>query len=415
MPESVTIFRNARVLDGREDTALEDQDVIVEGNLIKEVTGKRASTTGARVIDLAGKTLMPGLIDCHVHVIACLANLAANAELPNTLVSLRAAKIMRGMLMRGFTTVRDLGGADIGLKMAIEEGTIQGPRLIICGKALSQTGGHTDYRGRFHHRDVDYYADKVGALGRVVDGVDAVRRVAREEIKGGAEFIKLMANGGVSSPTDPIAFLGFSRDEMKAAVEEAKNAQTYVAAHLYTDESIRRAVECGVKSVEHANLIEPETARFMKKSGAFAVPTNITFEMLAKLGAELGLPPESVAKIEDVRSAGLSALEILADAGVLMAYGSDLLGDMHRYQSDEFTLRARYLPAIEVIRSATIHAAQAVGQEGKIGMVVPGAFADLIVVDGDPLTDIALLTGQGQYMPVIMKDGVLEKDLLSSG
>ena len=240
MTETVTIFRNARVLDGRENGALEDQDVVVEGNLIKDVTAERVSASGATVIDLAGKTLMPGLIDCHVHVIAALANLTANAELPNTLVSLRSAKIMHAMLMRGFTTVRDLGGADIGLKMAIEEGTIVGPRLIICGKALSQTGGHTDYRGRFHHRDVEYYADKVGSLGRVVDGVDAVRRVAREEIKGGAEFIKLMANGGVSSPTDPIAFLGFSRDEMKAAVEEAENAQMYVAAHLYTDESIRR-------------------------------------------------------------------------------------------------------------------------------------------------------------------------------
>jgi imidazolonepropionase-like amidohydrolase len=286
MSEEITVFRNARVLDGREEAALEDQDVVVEGNLIKDVTAERVSVSGTKVIDLGGKTLMPGLIDCHVHVIACLANLTANAELPNTLVSLRAAKIMHDMLMRGFTTVRDLGGADIGLKMAIEEGTIVGPRLIICGKALSQTGGHTDYRGRFHHRDVGYYADKVGTLGRVVDGVVAIRRVAREEIKGGAKFIKLMANGGVSSPTDPIAFLGFSRDETEAAVEEAENAQMYVAAHLYTDESIRRSVECGVKSVEHGNLIKPDTARFLKENGAFVVPTNVTFDMLANLACQ---------------------------------------------------------------------------------------------------------------------------------
>lgn len=413
MTETVTIFRNARVLDGREDGALHDQDVVVEGNRIKDVTGERVSTSGAIVIDLAGKTLMPGLIDCHVHVIAALANLTANTELPNTLVSLRSAKIMHDMLMRGFTTVRDLGGADIGLKMAIDEGTIAGPRLIICGKALSQTGGHTDYRGRFHHRNVDYYADKVGSLGRVVDGVDAVRRVAREEIKGGAEFIKLMANGGVSSPTDPIAFFGFSRDEVKAAVEEAENAQTYVAAHLYTDESIRRSLECGVKSIEHGNLIKPDTARYLKECGAYVVPTNITFDMLAKVGASLGLPPESVAKIEDVRGAGLAALETLADAGVLMAYGTDLLGDMHPYQSDEFPLRARYLPTMEVIRSATIYAAKALGYEGQIGAVMPGAYADLIVVDGDPLADIELLTRQGQHMPIIVKDGALVKDQLA--
>ncbi len=413
MSENVIVLRNACVLDGRADEAIADQDVVVEAGLITAVTGERVSTDGATIIDVAGKTLMPGLIDCHVHVIATLANLTANAELPNTLVALRCARIMHGMLMRGFTTVRDLGGADIGLKMALEEGTIVGPRLIICGKALSQTGGHTDYRGRFHHRDVDYYANKAGTLGRVVDGVDGVRRVAREEIKGGAEFIKLMANGGISSPTDPIAFVGFSRAETEAAVEEARNAQTYVAAHLYTDEAIYRAVDCGVKSVEHGNLITAATAGFLRDAGAYVVPTNITFDVLARVGAEMGLPAESVAKIEDVRSAGLAALETLADAGVLMAYGTDLLGDMHPYQSDEFTLRARYLPSIEVIRSATLYAAQALGFEGRLGAVAVGAHADLIVVDGDPLADIALLTNQGRHMPLIMKGGQLVKDRLA--
>lgn len=412
MSRPAILFRNARVLDGHAVGALEDHDVLIDAGVIKEVSGQRLSASGATVIDLAGKTLMPGLIDCHVHVIACLANLGANAELPNSLVSLRAAKIMHAMLMRGFTTVRDLGGADIGLKMAIEEGTITGPRLIICGKALSQTGGHTDYRGRFHHRSVDYYGDKAGTLGRVVDGVDAVRRIAREEIKGGAQFIKLMVNGGVSSPTDPIVFLGFSRDEITAAVEEARNAQTYVAGHLYTDEAIRRAVECGVISVEHGNLIRPDTARLIKEKGAFVVPTNVTFDVLAKEGAELGFPPESVAKIEDVRSAGLTALETLADADVMMAYGTDLLGKMQRHQSEEFVLRARYLPTMEVIRSATVNAAKVVGMEGKVGVIAAGAFADLIVVNGDPLTDIALLTHQGQHMLAILKGGVFMKDKL---
>jgi imidazolonepropionase-like amidohydrolase len=410
---SVILFRNARILDGRADTPLDDHDVLVEGNAITQVTGERLSSSGATVIDLAGKTLLPGLIDCHVHVIAVVANLTLNAELPNTLVALRSASIMRDMLMRGFTTVRDLGGADFGLKMAVDERTIVGPRLVICGKALSQTGGHTDYRGRYHNRNVDYYAEKAGTLGRVVDGVDNVRRVAREEIKSGAEFIKLMTNGGISSPTDPIANLGFARDEVIAAVEEANNANTYVAAHLYTDDSIRRAVECGVVSVEHGNLIEADTARYMREQGAYVVPTNVTFDILAKEGAGFGLPPESVAKIEDVRSAGLTALSTLADAGVMMAYGTDLLGEMHHHQSEEFTIRARYLPVMEVIRSATINAAKVVGMEGRLGAVAPGALADLIVVDGDPLADISLLTRQGQHMPVIMKDGAFAKNTLA--
>lgn len=413
MSKPTILFRNARVLDGSGPEAIEDQDVLVEDGVISDVTGNRLSTSGATVIDLAGKTLMPGLIDCHVHVIATIANIGMNAQLPNTLVSLRAAKIMHAMLMRGFTTVRDIGGADIGLKMAVEEGTIVGPRLVICGKALSQTCGHCDFRGPYHNRNVDYYADRVGALGRVVDGVDAVRRAAREEIKGGAEYIKVMANGGIASPTDPIYFFGFSRDELRAAVEEAQSAKTYVAAHLYTDDAIRRAVECGVISVEHGNLIQPDTARFIKEQGAYVVPTNITFDILAKEGAAMGVPPESVAKIEDVRSAGLSALETLADAGVMMAYGTDLLGDMHKYQSDEFPLRAKYLPVIEVIRSATVNAAKVVGMEGKLGVVAKGALADLIVVDGDPLADVSLLTNQGAHLPAIMKDGAFVKNTLA--
>jgi imidazolonepropionase-like amidohydrolase len=412
MTSQPILFTNATILDGQQDRGVPGQQVLVADGVIQEVSSTAIKTPSARVIDLHGKTLMPGLIDCHVHVIATIVNLTQNAELPNSLVALRSARIMREMLMRGFTSVRDLGGADIGLKMAIDEWSILGPRLTICGKALSQTGGHSDYRGRYHSRSVAYYPDRLGALGRVVDGVDEVRRAAREEIKGGAEFIKVMANGGVSSPTDPIAFLGFSRDELIAAAEEAKNAQTYVAAHLYTDEAIRRAVECGVVSVEHGNLVKADTARLIKEKGAFVVPTNITFDRLAKDGARLGLPPESVAKIEDVREAGLQALGVLKSAGVMMAYGTDLLGDMHRHQSDEFLILGRYLPAIDVIRMATTNAAKVLRQVGKLGVVAPGALADLIVVNGDPLRDLAVLTEQGRHMPLIMKDGVAVKDEL---
>ena len=411
---SATLFQNASILDGRTDEALADHHVLVEDTRIREVSDRPIASASARTIDLAGRTLMPGLIDCHVHVIATTPNLGLNAELPNTLVALRSARIMREMLLRGFTTVRDLGGADFGLVMAIEEGLMEAPRLVICGKALSQTGGHTDYRGRFHARDVRYYADRAGTLGRVVDGVDDLRRACREEIKAGAEFIKIMANGGVSSPTDPIAFFGFSSDEVRAAVEEARSAQTYVAAHLYTDESIRRAVELGVKSIEHGNLISAESARLAKEKGAFVVPTNVTFDYLAKEGASYGLPPASVAKIEDVRGQGMEALATLHDAGVMMAYGSDLLGEMHRHQSDEFLLRGEVLPAIEAIRSATINAAKVIRQEGTLGVVAPGAHADLNVIDGDPLKDLSRLTGQGRWIPAIMKAGRFVKNELAA-
>ncbi|WP_417815937.1 amidohydrolase family protein [Thalassospira alkalitolerans] len=407
---SLKLIKNARIVDGSLAEPTEPQNILIEDDRVCEVSAD-ATSPDADVIDLRGKTIMPGLIDCHVHVIATTTNLGKNADLPNSLVALRSAKIMERMLMRGFTTVRDLGGADYGLVEAIEEDFLPAPRLVICGKALSQTGGHTDYRGRHSLRSVDYYQNQIGALGVVVNGIDEVRRAARDQIKGGADFIKVMANGGVSSPTDPIAVLAFSNEELKAAVEEAKNAQLYVSGHLYTDEAIRRALECGVESIEHANLMKPETAKLIYEAGAVVIPTNVTYDLLAREGARFGLPAESVAKIEDVRGAGLACLTHLHKAGVAMGYGSDLLGEMHDHQSEEFLLRGRYLPAKDVIRSATIDAAKVLRKEGQIGVIAPGAFADMIVVDGNPLEDLSLLTRQGAHMPLIMKGGRVFKNI----
>ncbi|WP_046862005.1 metal-dependent hydrolase family protein [Microvirga massiliensis] len=407
------IFQNARLLDGRSPEGEHDRFVRAEGGLIKEISDKPIQDSGARMIDLRGRTLMPGLIDCHVHVVAGLVNLGQNALLPDALVAFHAQRIMGEMLARGFTTVRDVGGATYALVDALEQGLTAGPRLIVCGKALSQTGGHADFRGRYDNRDADYQTRRLGALGRICNGVDACREAARDEIRQGAQFIKIMANGGVASPTDPIAFLGYSSDEIRAIVEEAHNAQTYVAAHLYTDEAIARAVELGVRSVEHANLIETKTASLMKERGAIACPTLVTYEALKNEGESLGLPAASVAKIDDVRLRGLESLEIMHDAGVMMAYGSDLLGPMHRHQSEEFVIRGRVLPAIEVIRSTTIHAAELIGMTGKIGVIAPDAYADFVVVDGDPLADLSLLTGQGRHLPIIVKGGEFIKNELN--
>ena len=407
------VFENARLVDGSGPQAREGLHVLIENGRIREVSERPIASASATRIDLAGRTLMPGLIDCHVHVIAGVVSLGQNALLPDSLVAARTVRNMRDMLRRGFTTVRDVGGADHGLVVAVEEGTIEGPRLVICGKALSQTGGHCDFRGRYDERDSGYVTRRLGSLGRICDGVDAIRRAAREEIKAGAAFIKIMANGGVASPTDPIAFLGFSREELLAVVEEAEMARTYVAAHLYTDEAICRAVECGVRSVEHANLIEPPTARLMAERGAIACPTLVTYEALKLEGASLGLPAESVGKIDDVRLAGMRSLEIMREAGVTMAYGSDLLGALQRHQSEEFVIRSRVLPVHEVIRSATLDAARLLRMEGEIGCVAPGAHADLIVVDGDPLKDPGLLAREGRHLVAIMKGGSFVKNGLA--
>jgi imidazolonepropionase-like amidohydrolase len=407
------IFENARLLDGATPEGEHDRFVRVEGGLIREVSDRPIADGGARRIDLKGRTLMPGLIDCHVHVIANSANFGQNALLPDALVALQAAKLMGEMLQRGFTTVRDVGGATHALVEAQEQGLYVGPRLVICGKALSQTGGHADFRGRYDNRRPDYQTHQLGSLGRVCDGVEACRAAARDEIRQGAQFVKIMANGGIASPTDPIAFLGFSDAEITAIVEEARNAQTYVAAHLYTDEGIARAVKLGVRSVEHANLVQAATARLMQERGAIACPTLVTYEALKDEGASYGLPASSVAKIDDVRLRGLESLEIMREAGVTMAYGTDLLGAMHRHQSEEFVIRGRILPAIEVIRSATVNAAELIGMPGKIGVIAPDAYADLIVVDGDPLADLSLLTGQGRHLPIILKSGDFIKNELN--
>jgi imidazolonepropionase-like amidohydrolase len=407
------LFKNAVVIDGTQAEARPGQYVLVEGNTIREVSAAPIASPSATVIDLNGRTLMPGLIDCHVHVVATMANLARNAAMPTSFQALKSVAVMDGMLKRGFTSVRDASGADYGLKLAVEEGLFRAPRLFIAGKSLSQTGGHGDLRGRFDDRDFCLCHARIGLLSRVADGVDAVRKAVREELKAGADFIKIMASGGVASPTDPIDWLGYSRDEVLAIVEETDKSKTYVAAHAYTAEAIGRAVELGVRTIEHGNLVDAPTAALMAKKGAYVVPTLVTYDALANEGASLGLPPESVAKIENVRGAGLRSLEIFRQAGVKMAFGTDLLGEMHRHQSTEFAIRARVLPAHEIIASATTIAAEVLRMEGKLGVVAPGALADLLVVDGNPLTDIAVLTGQGERIAAILKDGVFVKNTLA--
>lgn len=405
------VLHGGRVLDVDNGVLREGLEVLIEDDRITRVSEGSISSPGATRIDLAGRTLMPGLVDAHVHVAATLVDLALNAALPSSLIALRSAGIMRDMLMRGFTTLRDLAGADLGLKLAVDEGAIEAPRLIICGKALSQTVGHGDYRARYDNRPL--HAASLGSLGRLADGVDAVRLASREEIKGGAQFIKIMANGGVASPNDPIHVLQYSCDEIRAIVEEAENYGLYVAAHTYSDASIRRAVECGVKSLEHCNLITPETARLAAEAGAIACPTLVAYEGLALEGAAFGLNPDSQSKIDTVRKAGLESLAIMRDAGLPMAFGSDLLGQLHKYQSMEFSIRTRVLSNREVIHSATRVSAELCRMTDEIGVIAEGAFADLIVVDGNPLEDITTLERHDECLAAIMKGGRFYKNTIT--
>ncbi|MBS0401035.1 MAG: amidohydrolase family protein [Proteobacteria bacterium] len=407
---SPTLFKNVHVLDVRQGALLEAHEVLVEGDAIREVSDTPITRPGARVIDGGGRTLMPGLIDCHVHVTFSHTNLGLLAGTPNTTLAYRALPILRGMLRRGFTTVRDCGGADWALKQAVEDGmdgTVIGPRLFVSGPALSPTGGHGDFRPRSDRLQPVGCGCQRLASTRVVDGVDAVRRAVRELLQMGADQIKIMSSGGVASPTDPIDALGYSLDETRAIVDEAAAHHTDVLAHAYTPAAIRRAVACGVRSIEHGNLIDAPTAALMAEKGAYAVPTLITYEALARDGARLGLGPESVAKIEQVRAAGLRSLEIFKAAGVKLALGTDLLGASHALQSEELLIRAQVQTPLEVLQSATLIGAELLGQQGKIGEVTPGARADLLLVDGNPLQDLRCLAGQGERIALVMQGGQL--------
>ncbi len=400
------VFKNA-VLRDHAHTTDERFTVVVDGDLIQQVAAGPLDIPGAEVIDLAGKTLMPGMVDCHVHTIASVAHLGLNGRLPNTFAILRAVPILRGMLQRGFTTVRDAGGADYAMARAVEDGTIAGPRLFVAGKALSQTGGHGDFRERFDATDPDPCGcnRNMGAIGRIVDGVDACRKAVREEMRAGASQIKIMASGGVASPTDPIGHMQFSIDEVRAIVEEAANHQTYVMAHAYTPKAIKRVVELGVRTIEHGNLVDDAAAEAMARHGAFAVPTLVTYDAMGRVGAANGIPADSLVKNEAVRTQGLEALKLLQRHGVKMGLGTDLLGDMHEFQADELSLRAGILGAYETLCQATVIGADIVGMKDKLGVLQAGAFADLLVVEGDPLADIAVLTRQRSGIRRVMKAG----------
>lgn len=409
------LFTNAALLDPLQPHLLEGHSVLIEDGLVKEVSDRPLKSAAARTIDLKGKTLMPGLIDVHVHTIAIQLNLPGQVMLPNVFVTLKALPILRGMLRRGFTTVRDAGGAGLALKQSIEQGLAVGPRLFIAGRSLSQTGGHGDVRARYDFQALDTPCAccvRVGALSRIADGVDEVRRAVRQELQMGADQIKIMASGGVSSPTDPIGALGYSEDEIRAIVAEARARGTYVMAHAYTPESMQRAARLGVRTIEHGNLVDAETARIMAEHQAYAVPTLVTYEALAAEGEKYGLPPESVVKIASVRDAGLRSLEIFQRAGVKMGFGTDLLGESHRLQSEEFTIRAQVLSRAEVIASATTIGAEVLNMTGKLGQLTPGAFADALVVDGNPFKDLSCLTGQGEHIPLVMKGGQIYFDEL---
>lgn len=394
------LIRNANIIDVRSG-AVSEGDVAIHDGLIKEVGGRISGDT-ERTIEARGAYLMPGLIDSHVHVKAVIANLGKIWSYPPSYVALGAAQVLRGMRDRGFTTVRDTGGADFGIAQAQREGLIDGPRVIFGGKALSQTGGHGDRRSPGESL---YDGHPHGAeSSRIVDGVDDVRRAAREELRRGASHIKMHVSGGVSSPTDHVDESQYSTDELRAAVEVATNAGAYVTVHAYPSAAIKRAVEAGARCVEHGNLADDDTLSAIRDAGVFLVPTIVTYWALQHEGLEHGLPRVSWEKVSDVLPDAVSALQRAHALGVKLAYGTDLLGPMHRYQNEEFRIRSEVLSPLDIIQSATVAGAELIRQP-SLGVIEADKIADLILLRGNPLDQIGVLADPASHLKVVIQGG----------
>jgi len=393
------LFKNLRLLDPRWKEARAGYEVLVEGDVIKEVSAKPIMAAGADIIDCGKRTLMPGLIDCHVHTHHSEVYINRMEAVPLTLMMARSTGRLRRMLDRGFTTVRDAG-------------LIPGPRLFISCRSIGPTGGHNDRNRRTDVGPPCLCCNGMVFIRCIADGPDAVRKAAREQMRQGADQVKLMVSGGVASPYDPLESLQFTEEEITAAVEEAHAFGRYVLTHAYTPEAITRAVRCGVRTIEHGNLVDAPTAKLMAQKGVYMVPNLIAYDAMKRRAKELGMPQEMLDKNDEVLKFGFKELELCRKAGVRMAYGSDLLGALENEQTREFQIRGEVMPAIEVIRSATLIGAEVVRQEGKLGVIAPDAFADLLVVDGDPLKDLGLFKDGGPHLSAIMKGGRFHKNVL---
>jgi imidazolonepropionase-like amidohydrolase len=405
-------FKNFQMLDPVVGELQGGFELLVDRDKISEASDKPIKSAHADVVDCGGRTLMPGLIDSHVHVVLSEVSLRNLESVPLTLMTARAASLMLGMLNRGFTSVRDTGGADWGLKEATEKGLLPGPRLFIAGRAIGPTGGHSDSRRRTDFGVRCHCCNAMTFAMGVADGTTEVRRSVREQMRQGADQVKLMMSGGVASPYDPLDSLQFSVGEVTAAVEEAHAFGRYVCAHAYTPEAITRAAHAGVRTIEHGNLIDDASAKLMAEKGMFLIANLVTYFEMKKRAAEYGMTSEMLAKNDLVIDGALKSLEICKRHGVPVGFGTDLLGQLQVEQSEEFTFRARVVSAIEIIRSATTIGAQILRMEGKLGCLKPGAFADIILVDGNPLKDLTVLQGQGKHLAAIMKGGKFHKNQL---
>lgn len=406
------ILENCTIFDGISEELRPNSSIVIEDGIIREVGETGAANISADVqrIDAGGRFVMPGLIDAHFHSYGMELNPALVDKVKPELRGLHAKQILEGALQRGFTTIRDAAGGDVALSMALEQGLIDGPRFFFPGLAVSQTGGHGDLRAANHY-DVCPCA-YCGAMSVVADGPEEMRKIVREQLRTGATHVKLFVSGGVLSPTDPIWMDQFAVEEIQVAVAEAETRRAYVMAHAHTNDAVLRCIANGVRSIEHATLIENSGAKAIADAGAFVVPTLAIGDTMLREGASMGLPPVMIDKLRDVLDASSHSLDRLRSAGAKIGFGTDLLGKLMPQQSIEFRLRREVCSPIEILRSATSINAELLQMEGKLGVIASGAFADILIVENAPMDDITVLENHDNIRTII-RNGRICKNTLS--
>jgi len=393
------------VLDTATMELVENQTVVIEADRIVDVIDGRSSVAADVNIDAAGQYIMPGFIDGHFHHWIVTMDFARLSKMTAVERGIMMATLAEGTVERGFTTIRDAGGDNRGLMRAIASGACRGPRIVQAGRVLSQTGGHGDFR------DGDAPVPECGCqmfhdhAGFIVDGVDACRKAARQALRDGSQFVKIMTSGGVSSPTDPFDSVQFTSEEIRAITLETDHRHTYTTSHAYLPASIQLAIENGVKCIEHGNGLDAPTAARMVELGITMVPTLIAYKALDEIGPKAGFPESMLAKNSGVFEMGQNAVEIAKAAGVELGFGTDLLGEAHHLQNEEFAIRANLEPAADVLRSMYVTNVKLCQMEGEIGTVTAGAYADLVVSRVNPLEDLAGLSEPDANLSSIIMQG----------
>jgi imidazolonepropionase-like amidohydrolase len=413
------LIANARVFDGTADQLAEGMSVLVESNIIARVSKAAIEPPrGAIVVDAGSRVLMPGLIDTHTHLAMASLPLPALTTADPGYVTMAAAAEAERMLMRGVTTIRDMGGPTFGLKRAIDEGLVRGPRIYPSGHVISQTAGHGDFR---LPQDQHPHFGMMGELPHtrfgfafLADGRPEVLAAVRETLRRGATQIKVMAGGGINSPYDSIDVMQYTEDELRAAVEAAEAWGTYVVVHAYSPEAIRHALSAGALDISHANLIDEATMKLLAEKGAY-----LSAQVAVFTEAMPGLPAPNQLKLAQVRE-GLDTLFALAKKyQVKLTYGTDLLGGraLSDKQTEDLVMRSKWFTPVEVLRQATSRAGELVGRcgkrnpyPGKLGVVQEGALADLLLVNGNPLQDLSVLAKSEAGLALIMKGGIIFKN-----